>query len=226
MTGYVSLWESMPFSNEYRLQKGLRVTVRLTIQNRQAAVSVVPSASSLVIKALKEPPRDRKKEKNIKHSKSITLDEVIEIARTMRFKSLSKELKGGVKEILGTAFSVGCQVDGRSPKDISDDIESGEIESRPPGRSIWSTQFLIDHSSGRVNDYGFLCMYAGLQNSRLGCAVNCTKYQRNFGTISDYMFSCDFYQTMARLFWHTYLGLRFESYLSSGRNQETMLPAH
>jgi hypothetical protein len=48
----------------------------------------------------------------------------------MRFKSLSKELKGGVKEILGTAFSVGCQVDGRSPKDVSDDIESGEIESR------------------------------------------------------------------------------------------------
>merc|ERR1712230_347019 len=72
--------------------------------------------------------RQRRLEKNIKHSKSITLDEVIEIARTMRFKSLSKELKGGVKEILGTAFSVGCQVDGRSPKDVSDDIESGEIE--------------------------------------------------------------------------------------------------
>jgi large subunit ribosomal protein L12e len=47
----------------------------------------------------------------------------------MRYKSLAKELKGTVKEILGTAFSVGCQVDGRSPKDISDDIESGEIES-------------------------------------------------------------------------------------------------
>jgi len=47
----------------------------------------------------------------------------------MRFKSLAKELKGTVKEILGTAFSVGCQVDGRSPKDVSDDIESGEIES-------------------------------------------------------------------------------------------------
>lgn len=119
-------------SDNLDTQKGLRVTVKLTIQNRQAAVSVVPSASSLVIKALKEPPRDRKKEKNIKHSKSITLDEVIEIARTMRFKSLSKELKGGVKEILGTAFSVGCQVDGRSPKDVSDDIESGEIESRIP----------------------------------------------------------------------------------------------
>jgi len=42
---------------------------------------------------------------------------------------MAKELKGTVKEILGTAFSVGCQVDGRSPKDVSDDIESGEIES-------------------------------------------------------------------------------------------------
>ena len=47
----------------------------------------------------------------------------------MKFKSLSKSLAGGVKEILGTAFSVGCRVDGRSPKDISDDIDSGEIES-------------------------------------------------------------------------------------------------
>lgn len=103
----------------------------MTIQNRQAAVSVVPSASSLVIKALKEPPRDRKKEKNIKHTKSIPLDEIIEIARKMRFKSMAKELKGTVKEILGTAFSVGCQVDGRSPKEISDAIDEGEIESMP-----------------------------------------------------------------------------------------------
>lgn len=105
------------------------MTVRLTIQNRQAAVSVVPSASSLVIKALKEPPRDRKKEKNIKHTKSIPLDEIIEIARIMRHKSMAKDLKGTVKEILGTAFSVGCQVDGKSPKDVSDEIEEGEIES-------------------------------------------------------------------------------------------------
>ncbi|KZF24994.1 60S ribosomal protein L12 [Xylona heveae TC161] len=108
--------------------KGLRVTIKLTVQNRQAAVSVVPAASSLVIKALKEPPRDRKKTKNIKHTKSIPLDEIIEIARQMRFKSLAKELKGTVKEVLGTAFSVGCQVDGRSPKEISDAIEEGEIE--------------------------------------------------------------------------------------------------
>jgi len=44
--------------------KGLRVTAKLVIQNRQAKAEVVPSASALVIKALKEPPRDRKKVKN------------------------------------------------------------------------------------------------------------------------------------------------------------------
>jgi large subunit ribosomal protein L12e len=113
-----------------RVQKGLRVTVKLTIQNRQAAVSVVPTASSLIIKALKEPPRDRKKEKNIKHNKSVSLDEIIEIARTMRYKSFSKDLKGTVKEVLGTAYSVGCQVDGKPPKVITEGIDSGDIDSK------------------------------------------------------------------------------------------------
>ena len=130
-TGY-SLILDFLCSVSHDSKKGLRVTVKLTIQNRQAAVSVVPSASSLVIRALKEPPRDRKKEKNIKHTKSIPLDEIISIARTMQFKSLAKTLEGTVKEILGTAFSVGCQVDGRSPKDVSDDIANGEITSKMP----------------------------------------------------------------------------------------------
>ena len=44
--------------------KGLKITVKLVVQNRQARVEVVPSAASLIIKSLKEPPRDRKKVKN------------------------------------------------------------------------------------------------------------------------------------------------------------------
>lgn len=44
--------------------KGLKITVCLTIQNRNATISVVPSAASMIVKALKEPPRDRKKVKN------------------------------------------------------------------------------------------------------------------------------------------------------------------
>lgn len=82
----------------------------------------------LTISLVLEPPRDRKKEKNIKHSGNVTLDEIFEIARTMKSKSLSKDLAGGAKEILGTAQSVGCTVDGQPPHDIIDGINSGEIE--------------------------------------------------------------------------------------------------
>ncbi|RVW38756.1 60S ribosomal protein L12 [Vitis vinifera] len=108
--------------------KGLRVTVKLTVQNRQAKVSVVPSAAALVIKALKEPERDRKKTKNIKHNGNISLDDVIEIAKIMRPRSMAKDLSGSVKEILGTCVSVGCTVDGKDPKDLQQEIADGDVE--------------------------------------------------------------------------------------------------
>ena len=40
------------------------MTVKLVVKNRQAAIEVVPTAASLIIRALKEPPRDRKKVKH------------------------------------------------------------------------------------------------------------------------------------------------------------------
>ena len=83
--------------------KGLKVTVKLIIQNRQARVEVIPSASSLIIRALKEPPRDRKKVKNIKHNGNLTLDQIFDIARTMRPRSQAVLFAGTCREILGTA---------------------------------------------------------------------------------------------------------------------------
>ena len=77
---------------------------------------------------LSEPPRDRKKEKNIKHTGNIPLDEIINIARVMRPRSLAKTLAGTVKEILGTAQSVGCTIDGQPPHDVIDQISNGDIE--------------------------------------------------------------------------------------------------
>ncbi|XP_065331951.1 large ribosomal subunit protein uL11 [Cloeon dipterum] len=108
--------------------KGLKITVQLTIQNRQATISVCPSAASLIIKALKEPPRDRKKVKNVKHSGNLTFDEIVSIAKQMRPRSMARKLSGTVKEILGSAQSVGCTVEGRNPHDVIDAINNGELE--------------------------------------------------------------------------------------------------
>ena len=108
--------------------KGLRVTCKLIVQNRQAKVEVVPSAAALIIKALKEPPRDRKKVKNIQHSGNITMDDIKRIARIMKPRSLAKKFEGTVLEMLGTAQSVGCTVDGSDPHDLIDEIHNGELE--------------------------------------------------------------------------------------------------
>ena len=90
--------------------EGLRVMCKLKVQNRQATVEVVPSAAVLLIKSLNEPLRDRKKVKNVKHDGNITMKNVILISKLLRNRSLSINLEGTIKEILGTAKSIGCKI--------------------------------------------------------------------------------------------------------------------
>ena len=66
--------------------------------------------------------------KNIKHSGNVSLDDIIEIARIMRPRSMARALAGTVKEILGTAKSTGCTVEGEDPQDVQQSIEDGDIE--------------------------------------------------------------------------------------------------
>merc|ERR1719247_390505 len=107
--------------------KGLRVTCKLVIQNRQAQIEVVPSAAALIIKALAEPPRDRKKEKDIVHDGNITMEQLYEVARTMRPRSMAKKFSGTVKEMLGTAVFVGCTVEDECPRDLCEQIDNGTL---------------------------------------------------------------------------------------------------
>jgi large subunit ribosomal protein L12e len=64
----------------------------------------------------------------VKHNGNITLAQIYEIARKLKFKSYAKEFSGNVKEVLGTAFSVGCTVDGQAPMDVIAKINSGELQ--------------------------------------------------------------------------------------------------
>lgn len=51
-------------------------------------------------------------------------------------------LSGTIKEILGTAQSVGCTIDGRAPHDVIDDINSGKVEC-PTVRIIYLKAFYL-----------------------------------------------------------------------------------
>lgn len=41
---------------------------------------------------------------------------------------MAKKLQGTVKEILGTAQSVGCTIDGKAPHDLIDAINDGSLQ--------------------------------------------------------------------------------------------------
>ncbi|XP_023399933.1 large ribosomal subunit protein uL11-like [Loxodonta africana] len=86
--------------------KGLRVMVKLTIQNKQPQIEMVPSAPALAIKTLKESPRDRGKLKNIKQRRNSTFDEIVNVAQYTSHPYLARELSGTIKEILRIAHSV------------------------------------------------------------------------------------------------------------------------
>ena len=107
---------------------GLRVRVKLTVANRVATLELQPSTACLIIKALKEPARDRKKEKNIKHHGSLTMDQILEITRKTVHKSLARELKGTLLEVLGTCSSMGCCIEGISARDMIAKVRAGEVD--------------------------------------------------------------------------------------------------
>ena len=110
--------------------RGVKIEIEIAVQNRQCTVKVLPTAAPLLIEALKEGGRDRKKVKNVTHTGNIKLDDVVRIAKTMREanKSMAVEFEGTVLEIIGTAISLGCTIDGKSPKDITAGIKAAEIK--------------------------------------------------------------------------------------------------
>ena len=73
-------------------------------------------------------------ERDILHNGNITLKDVLECAKTMREcgKSQARLFVGTVMEMLGTAVSVGCTVEGQDPRDIQKKIKTGEIEVIEP----------------------------------------------------------------------------------------------
>merc|ERR1712127_117325 len=105
-----------------------KVMVKVSVQNRKASVDLLDTTSSLIFKELKEPARDRKKVKNIKHNGSISFETVKSIAKLMSHKSNAKSMQGTILMVLGTCVSMGAKVDGKCPKEITKMVKEGELE--------------------------------------------------------------------------------------------------
>lgn len=78
--------------------------------------------------------------KNVKHDGNIPFNVIVDIARQMREKSMARDLKGTVKEILGTTQSIGASVDGMPAHDVIEQIDSGML-----GFAHWNAQTVMHH---------------------------------------------------------------------------------
>lgn len=60
----------------------------------------------------------------------LIFDSVIRIARLKKGSLLAEDFKGTVKEVIGTCQSVGVTIDGKSPKEITAEINEGKLDDR------------------------------------------------------------------------------------------------
>lgn len=82
-----------------------------------------PTAPMLLIRALNEPERE-----GGGHRGNVSLEDLYQIARVLRPKSLAATFEGTIKEILGTAKSiVGITVNEQDPIEVIRSIDIGEL---------------------------------------------------------------------------------------------------
>jgi large subunit ribosomal protein L11 len=60
----------------------------------------------------------------------ITIDSVIKVAKTKLDKSYASSLKSVAKTMIGTCLSLGIKVEGKTPKEITAEINAGKWDSK------------------------------------------------------------------------------------------------
>jgi large subunit ribosomal protein L11 len=112
---------------------GMKVPVKLIVDPKTKKFELeigTPPTSSLILKELKLEKGGKEKEK----IGDLSLAQVITIADMKKNALQGKDLKGRVLEVIGTCGTMGVHVEGKSPKDIRDDIKKGAYDKVLKGR--------------------------------------------------------------------------------------------
>jgi large subunit ribosomal protein L11 len=108
---------------------GMKVPVKITvdIETKEFEVTVgTPTTSALIVSELKiEKGSGTPKTEKVGN---LTMEQIIRIAKVKRTETLAKNLKGAVKEILGSCVSIGVTVEDKDPRDIQKEIDQGKYD--------------------------------------------------------------------------------------------------
>lgn len=108
---------------------GMKVPVRITVdtETKEFEVNVgVPTTSALIISELGIKKGSGKP--NTEMVGDLTLPQIIKIAKMKKEQLLAKDLKSAVKEVLGTCFSMGVTVEGKSAKEAQEAVSAGAYD--------------------------------------------------------------------------------------------------
>ncbi len=105
---------------------GMKVPVEIEIdlETKQFEVRVgTPPTSMLILKELKADKGSS--DAASKKIGDLKMDQVVKIAKMKLDNANTKDLKEVVKQVLGTALSMGVTVEGKDPREVQRDIDSG-----------------------------------------------------------------------------------------------------
>jgi len=113
---------------------GMQVPVKVVVDKDDKSFEVevgTPPASALIKSELgiKEPVKEEAGVKGKKTIGNLSMAQVIKIADMKESSSLAKSLKARVKEVVGTCLSLGVTVEGKKPKQVLKEIDSGVFDS-------------------------------------------------------------------------------------------------
>ncbi len=109
--------------------KGMKIPVKVIVDKDTKTFEIEvgsPPTSELIKKAAGIAKGRTEKDQEVGN---ISLEKVIEVAKKKRGKNLGKGLKNITKEMLGSCVSLGLKCNGKSPKEVTEEINKGEHDS-------------------------------------------------------------------------------------------------
>ena len=110
-------------TNEYA---GMKVPIKIEVDAETKAFTVrlgTPTTSALLVKELGITKGSGTP--NTQKMGNLTFEQLIRVTKSKQNELLAKDLKGAVKEILGSCVSVGVTVDEKEPKEFQKAIDEG-----------------------------------------------------------------------------------------------------
>ena len=107
------------------------VTVIVNTDTKKYEIEIgIPSAAALIMK--EAGIQKGSGTSGTEWAGDVTLDAIIKVANTKLEKSYASSLKSVAKTIIGTCLALGVKVEGKTPKEITAEINEGKWDSKFP----------------------------------------------------------------------------------------------